>query len=50
MAKNQTMEQCALKNVNICWNSEISFYLETPVGQKSNQYLNVVHFFNASVN
>jgi hypothetical protein len=23
------MELCALKKANICWNTEISFYLET---------------------
>jgi len=38
------MEQHALKNVNIC------SYLEASGGQSSNLYLNVVHFFNASVN
>jgi hypothetical protein len=44
------MEQSALKNVNNCWNTEISFYLETPGGQKFILYLNVVHLFNTSVN
>jgi hypothetical protein len=39
-----------LKNVNNCWNTDISFYLETSSGQNSNLYLNVVHFFNTSVN
>jgi hypothetical protein len=43
-------EQHALKNVNNCWNTNIYFYLETSVGQKFNLYLNVVHFFNTSVN
>ncbi len=33
------------KNVNSCWNTNISFYLETSGGQRSNLYLNVVHFF-----
>jgi hypothetical protein len=33
-----------------CWNCNISFYLETPGGPNSNVYLNVVHFFNNSVN
>ncbi len=40
------MEQCALKNVNICWNIAIPFYLKTSGGQNSNPYLNVVHFSN----
>ncbi len=39
-----------LKNVNICRNTEIFYYLERPGGQNSNLYLNVVHFFNTSVN
>jgi hypothetical protein len=38
------------KNVNRCWNTKITFYLETPGGQISNLYFNVVHFFNTSVN
>jgi hypothetical protein len=44
------MEQHALKNVNNCLNTNIYSYLETSGGQSSNLYLNVVHFFNASVN
>ncbi len=44
------MEQHALKNVNNCWNTKISLYLETSGGQSSNLYLNVDHFFNTSVN
>jgi hypothetical protein len=44
------MEQHALKNVNNCWNTNISFYLETSSGQSYNLFLNVVHFFNTSVN
>jgi hypothetical protein len=44
------MEQHALKNVNNCLNTNISFYLEISDGQNSNLYINVVHFFNASVN
>jgi hypothetical protein len=43
------MEQHALKNVNNCWNTNISFFLETSGGQKSNLYLNVVYFFNTSI-
>ncbi len=34
------MEQRAFKNVSYCWNTNISFYLD------SDLYLNVVHFFN----
>jgi hypothetical protein len=37
------------KNVNNCLNANIYSYLETSSGQSSNQYLNVVHFFNTSV-
>ncbi len=44
------MEQRALKNVNNCLNTNISSYLETSGGQSSNLYLNVVHFFNTSLN
>jgi hypothetical protein len=44
------MEQRALKNVNNCLNSNIYSYLETSGGQSSNVYLNVVNFFNTSVN
>jgi hypothetical protein len=38
------------KNVNNCLNTNIYSYLETSGGQRSNQYLNVVHFFNTIVN
>ncbi len=44
------MEQCTLKNVNNYLNSNIYSYLETSGGQSSNLYLNVVQFFNTSVN
>jgi hypothetical protein len=44
------MKQHTLKNVNNCLNTNIYSYLQTPGGQCSNLYLNVVHFFNASVN
>jgi hypothetical protein len=44
------MEQRALRNVNNCKNTSIYSYLETSGGQNSNLYLNVVHFFNTSVN
>ncbi len=43
------MEQHALKNVNNYLNINIYSYLETSGGQSSNLYLNVVNFFNTSV-
>jgi hypothetical protein len=45
-----TLEQHTLKNVNNCLNTNIYSYLETSGGQHSNLYLNVVVFFNTSVN
>jgi hypothetical protein len=44
------MEQRAFKNVNKYLNTNIYSYLETSGGQRSNLYLNVVHFVNTSVN
>jgi hypothetical protein len=44
------MEQHTLKNVNNGWNTNISFYLNTSSGQNFNLYLNVVYFYNTSVN
>jgi hypothetical protein len=44
------IEQCSLKNVKNCSNTKIFLNLETSGGQSSNLYLNVVHFFNTSVN
>ncbi len=44
------MEQSALKIVNKCFDTNIYPYLETTGGQILNQYLDVVHFFNTSVN
>jgi hypothetical protein len=44
------MEQRTLKIVNNCLNTNIYSYLETSGGQSFNLYLNVVHFFNTSVN
>jgi len=44
------MEQHTLKNVNNNLNNNIYSYLEASGGQSSNTYLNVVHFFNTSVN
>jgi len=48
--KKVLMEQSALKDVNSCWITNISFYLETSVARNSKISLNVVQFFNASVN
>ncbi len=44
------IEQRASKNVHNCLNTNIYSYLETSGDQSSNLYLNVVHFFNTSVN
>ncbi len=46
----ESMEQRALKIVNNCFNTNIYSNLDTSGGQSSNLYLNIVHFFNASVN
>ncbi len=45
-----TMEQCALKNVNNYLSTNIYSYLEASGVKSSNLYLNLVHFFNTSVN
>ncbi len=39
-----SMELHALKSVNNCLNTNIYYYSETSGGQRSNLYLNVVHF------
>ena len=44
------MEQRTLRNVNNYLNTNIYSYLETSGGKSSNLYINVVHFFNTSVN
>jgi len=44
------MEQHNLKNVNNFLNTNIYSYIETSGGQSSYLCLNVVHFFNTSVN
>jgi hypothetical protein len=44
------MEEHTLKDINSCFNTNKYSYLETPGGQSSNLYLNVVQFFNISVN
>jgi len=49
MALYVSMEQHTLKNVNNYLNTNIYSHLEASGGQSSNIYLNVVHFFNASV-
>jgi len=43
-------EQHALKNVNNCWNTNVSFSLATSGGQNCNLYFNAAHFFNTGVN
>ncbi len=49
-SKVAQMEQHTLKNVNNCSNTTIYSYSKTSGGQSSNPQLNVVHFFNNSVN
>ena len=44
------MEQHAFKNENNSLDTNIYSYLETSGGQSSDLYLNVVHFYNTSVN
>jgi len=44
------MEQRTFKNVSNCLIINIYSYLETSGGQSSNLNLNVVHFFNTSIN
>ncbi len=48
--KCSTMEQHALKTVNNYLNTNIYCYLEISGGRSFNLYLNVVYFFNTSVN
>jgi hypothetical protein len=45
-----SMEQHNLRNVNTCLNTNIYSYLATSGDQSYNVYLNVVHFFNTTVN
>jgi hypothetical protein len=45
-----TMGQRAFKNLNNCLNTNNYSYLETSSGQSFHLYLNVVQFFNTSVN
>jgi hypothetical protein len=44
------MEQHVLENVNNCWNTNISFYLEISGGQNFSLYFKVAHFYNACAN
>jgi hypothetical protein len=44
------IEQSALQNVNNWWNTIIYSYLETSGGHIPDLYLNVVNFFDTSVN
>jgi hypothetical protein len=46
----KSMEQHALKNVNNFLNTNIYSHLKRSGGQSSNLYLNVIYFFNTSVN
>ncbi len=48
--QNMAMEQRTLRNVSNYLNTNIYSYLETSGGQSSNLYLEVVHFFNTTVN
>jgi hypothetical protein len=50
MINHYAMEQATSKNLNNCWNTNISFYIKTSGGQSYNLYLNVVHFFHTCVN
>ncbi len=50
VTKPHKMEQHTLKIVNNCLNTNIYSYLETSGGHSLNLYLNVVHFFNTSLN
>ena len=50
MATERIALCAALKDVNNCLNTNIYSYLETSGGQSTNLDLNVVHFFNVSVN
>ncbi len=50
MCKDEVNGTARLKNINNCLNTKIDSYLETSGGQNYNLYLNVVHFFNTSVN
>jgi len=45
-----SMKQCSLKNVNNCLNTNIYAYLKISGGKSYNLYLDVVHFFNTSLN
>jgi hypothetical protein len=44
------MEERTFKNINNGLNTNTYSYLVTSGGQSSNLYLNVVHFFDASLN
>jgi hypothetical protein len=50
LADNDSSVEPHFKNVSNSWNTNISFYLETSGVQSYNLYLNVVNFFNTSVN
>jgi hypothetical protein len=48
--RGSLMEQDTLKNVNIYLNANIYSFLDPSGGQTPKLYLNVVHFFNTTVN
>ncbi len=50
VATTKIMERHALKTVNIDINTNIYYYLDTSGSKSFNLYLNVVHFFNTSLN
>jgi hypothetical protein len=50
VALTHTIEEHTFKFVNNCLNTSIYSYLEISGGQSSNLFLNVVKFFNTSVN
>jgi hypothetical protein len=50
LAESSNNGTTQFKNVNNCLNTNIYSYLETFGGQSFNLRLNVVHFFNTSVN
>ncbi len=44
------MKQQALSNVNNCFNTNIHSYLATSGAKSYNLYLNIVYFFNNTLN
>jgi hypothetical protein len=48
--ENEELWICTSNNENSCLITKITFHIETSGGQNSDLCLNVVHFFNISVN